>query len=67
LQAPGFYPARLGVRENESTGIGKKDLRQMQGDSPARRGARDLQQSQAQAAPGIVLVSLTEFFGFEEV
>jgi hypothetical protein len=26
----------------------------VQGDSPARRGARDLRQRQAQAAPGII-------------
>src|SRR6202521_5021800 len=38
---------------HESTGIGKKDLRQVQGDSPARRGARDLPQPEAQAAPGV--------------
>jgi hypothetical protein len=51
---------------NESTGIGKKDLRQVQGDSPARSGARDLHQSEAQAAPGIIAsfdkrVSISEF------
>jgi hypothetical protein len=40
-------------QRNESTGIGKKDLRQVQSNSSAWRGARDLHQSQAQAAPGI--------------
>jgi hypothetical protein len=40
-------------RENESPGIGKENLRQVQGNSPARRGARDLRQSEAQAAPGL--------------
>jgi hypothetical protein len=44
---------------NESSGIGKKDLRQVQGDSQARRGARHLRQPEAQAAPGIK--SLTHF------
>jgi hypothetical protein len=39
---------------NESTGIGKKDLRQVQGNSSPRCGARDLHESQAQAAPGII-------------
>jgi len=38
---------------NESTGIGKKDLWQMQGDPPARRGAGNLRQSEAQAASGL--------------
>jgi hypothetical protein len=38
---------------NESTGIGKKDLRQVQGHPSARRGARNLREPQAQAAPGI--------------
>jgi hypothetical protein len=41
---------------NESTGIGKKDLRQVQGDSPAWSGARDLHQSKTQAAPGIIAI-----------
>jgi hypothetical protein len=37
------------LRVYEGTGIGKKDLRQMQGNSPARRGPRDLRERKAQA------------------
>jgi hypothetical protein len=43
-------------RKYESSGIGEKDLRQMQGDPPARCGAGDLRQPQAQAAPGIEVI-----------
>jgi hypothetical protein len=46
--------ARARSQVHESTGIGKKDLRQMQGDPPARCGAGDLQQPEAQATPGII-------------
>jgi hypothetical protein len=40
-------------QDNESAGISKKDLRQVQGNSPPRRSARDLHQPKAQATPGI--------------
>jgi hypothetical protein len=40
-------------RHHESSGISKKDLRQMQSDSPARRSARDLRELEAQAEAGI--------------
>jgi hypothetical protein len=35
---------------NEGPGIGKKDLRQVQGDYPRRRGTRHLREPEAQAA-----------------
>jgi hypothetical protein len=38
---------------NEGPGIGKKDLRQVQGDYPRRRGTRHLREPEAQAASGI--------------
>src|SRR2546421_1690339 len=59
-----FFQAEDGIRDlivtgvqtcalpiYESSVIGKANLRQMQGDSSARRRARDLQESEAQAAP----------------
>jgi hypothetical protein len=50
--APGF-PGREGSDVNEGTSVGEADLRQVQGGPSAWRGARDLQQRQAQAAAGI--------------
>jgi hypothetical protein len=44
---------KRGVRQYESTSIGKKDLRQMQGNPSARRGAGNLCQPETQAAARI--------------
>jgi hypothetical protein len=44
VPAKGFY---------EGTSVGKKDLRQMQGDPPRRRGACHLQQPETQTETGI--------------
>ena len=46
--------AEKGSKGNEGQGIGKKDLRQVQGDYSRRRGTRNLREPEAQAAPGIV-------------
>src|SRR5271166_6525015 len=40
-------------RHHEGTGISQEDLRQVQGDPPSRRSARDLRELQAQAAAGL--------------
>jgi hypothetical protein len=45
--------AEKGSKSNEGPGIGKKDLRQVQGDYPRRRGTRHLREPEAQAASGI--------------
>jgi hypothetical protein len=42
-----------GSKSNEGQGIGKKDLRQVQGDYPPRCGEGDLRKRKAQAAPGL--------------
>jgi hypothetical protein len=42
-----------GQQANEGSGIGKEDLRQVQGDYAPRRGAGDLRKRKAQAAPGV--------------
>jgi hypothetical protein len=53
----GFSPAAFAGKEgasNESTGISKKNLRQVQGDSSPRSGAGNLHQPEAQATAGII-------------
>jgi hypothetical protein len=45
---------------NESTGFGKEDLRQVQGDPPPRGGAGDLRKLKTQAAPGLAFPGLVK-------
>jgi hypothetical protein len=40
--------------KNESQGIGKKNVRQLQGHSPPRRGEGDLHQPEAQTAARVI-------------
>jgi hypothetical protein len=47
-------------RNYESSRKREKDLRQVQGDSPPRRGAGDLFQPEAQAAARIVFVRIEQ-------
>jgi hypothetical protein len=51
--APAFEAQKKVVESNESSGIGKEDLREVQGDYAPRCGACDLRERKAQAAPGI--------------
>jgi hypothetical protein len=39
--------------DHEGKGFSQEDLRQVQGHSPPRRGARDLREFETQAAPGL--------------
>jgi hypothetical protein len=50
---PAFEAQKRAVQSNEGSGIGKEDLREVQGHYAPRRGARDLRERKAQAAPGI--------------
>jgi hypothetical protein len=49
----GLLGAKKGSKNNESSGIGQEDLRQVQGDYSQWGGTRDLRESEAQAASGI--------------
>jgi hypothetical protein len=51
----GFSPCveQKGSRHNESSGIGKEDLREMQGHHPQGSSQGDLRKREAQAAPGL--------------
>jgi hypothetical protein len=48
-----FVERKEGQQSYEGSGIGKEDLREVQGDYSRRCGTCDLREPQAQAAPGI--------------
>jgi hypothetical protein len=51
--------------DHEGSGIGKKDLRQMQDRAPQGRGAGDLRKREAQTAAGLKTAGIAKIGSFE--